>query len=86
MSRKGVIHRDLKPENVLFSSKEKGLFDLRLADFGHAIILNGQNNKVVNSISGTIGYVAPEALKYKYCSSKTDIFGIGVILFNMCTL
>lgn len=86
MTRKGVIHRDLKPENVLFSSKEKGLFEVRVVDFGHAIVLNGRSNKVGNSVGGTLGYLAPEALKYKYFSAKTDIFGIGVILYNMCTL
>lgn len=39
MGRKGVIHRDLKPENILISSKEEGVFDLRIADFGFAMPL-----------------------------------------------
>lgn len=85
MARKGIIHRDLKPEHVLFRNKDKGIFEFRLADFGHSMVLNGNKIESAN-INGTIGYIAPEALKYKYYSNKTDIFSVGVILYNMCTL
>lgn len=36
MARKRIVHRDLKPENVLLHSNKKGVFDVRLADFGFA--------------------------------------------------
>jgi serine/threonine protein kinase len=36
MSRKCIIHRDLKPENILLNSKEDGVYDIRIADFGFA--------------------------------------------------
>lgn len=44
MSHKGVVHRDLKPENILL--KEKGKYDIRVADFGFATFLS--NNKGEN--------------------------------------
>jgi serine/threonine protein kinase len=40
MNRKGIIHRDLKPENILLSSKENGVFDVRIADFGFATFVD----------------------------------------------
>jgi len=36
MARKRIVHRDLKPENILLHSKQNGVFDVRLADFGFA--------------------------------------------------
>lgn len=37
ITKKQIIHRDLKPENILLNSKRKGVYDVRLADFGFAI-------------------------------------------------
>jgi len=37
MGRKRIIHRDLKPENILLNSKSKGVYDVRIADFGLAM-------------------------------------------------
>jgi calcium-dependent protein kinase len=39
MTRKGIIHRDIKPENILLTSKQPGVFDIRLADFGFATVV-----------------------------------------------
>ena len=43
INRKQIVHRDLKPENVLLNSKEKGILDVRIADFGFAIKLENDN-------------------------------------------
>ena len=40
MSRKNIVHRDLKPENILLHSKEDGVFDIRIADFGFATYID----------------------------------------------
>ncbi|TNV86468.1 hypothetical protein FGO68_gene14825 [Halteria grandinella] len=47
MNRKGIIHRDLKPENILLNSKQSGVFDVRIADFGYSTFVESsqtQNN------------------------------------------
>lgn len=40
MSHKDIVHRDLKPDNILLSSKEKDQYDIRVADFGFACLIN----------------------------------------------
>lgn len=89
MSRKGIVHRDLKPENILLNSKVKGNFDIRIADFGFAMIINDPKLKYYednNTVCGTAGYIAPEVLDGKGYHLKSDIFAVGSILFSMLTL
>ncbi len=65
MERKKIIHRDLKPENILLHSKCKGIYDIRIADFGFACFedkLTKADNPDDEIICGTPGYIAPEAL------------------------
>lgn len=87
MSQKGIIHRDLKPENILLNSKEKGVFDVRIADFGYAMQTLDPDAIIDNNmVCGTAGYIAPEALDGKGYGLKSDIFSIGSILFSMLSL
>ena len=86
MARMGIVHRDLKPENILLNSKNPGVYDIRIADFGfaHDLENDDQMNKLL--VCGTPGYVAPEAICGQGLSLKTDIFSVGGILFNILTL
>ena len=89
MNRIGLIHRDLKPENVLLNSKSKGVYDVRIADFGYSVKSeSGQLGYEIEEdiICGTPGYIAPEALDGKGYSHKSDIFSVGSMLFNLLTL
>ena len=91
MGRKGVIHRDLKPENILISSKEEGVFDLRIADFGFAMPLESttqepNSTNLANVLCGTPGYIAPEALCGKGFNLKSDVFSVGSILYSILSL
>jgi serine/threonine-protein kinase len=73
---KGVLHRDLKPANVMLD----GNGDVRITDFGVAT-LGGDSTEVV----GTPQYMAPELLAGKPASIKSDLFALGLILFEIFT-
>jgi serine/threonine protein kinase len=89
MGRKNIIHRDLKPENILLHSKSPGVYDIRLADFGFACFAD-KIEKALDPddeiICGTPGYIAPEALEGKGYTTKSDIFSVGSILYNILTM
>ena len=89
MSRKGIIHRDLKPENILLNSKEKGNFDIRIADFGFSILKASEdpNEKCeVGLVCGTGGYIPPEALHGDGYTLKSDVFSVGSIMYSLLSM
>ena len=81
----GVIHRDLKPENILVDEAGRP----RITDFGLARILGsgkGDSSTKSNEVIGTAPYVSPEqALKPKSVDFRTDIYAIGVMLYETLT-
>jgi serine/threonine-protein kinase len=79
--QQGVVHRDLKPENVLITSD--GV--LKLMDFGIAL-LEGAKRVTWGSFSPAVGtpdYMAPEQVRGERGDERTDVYSIGVILFEM---
>src|SRR5262249_34066295 len=74
---KGVLHRDLKPANVMLD----GNGDVRISDFGIATLGGGAREGVV----GTPQYMAPELLAGHATTSKSDIYALGLILFEIFT-
>jgi serine/threonine protein kinase len=74
----GVIHRDIKPENVLLARDGSP----RLADFGLAR-MGEESIGVPNVLLGTIAYLSPEALWGRTPDERTDVWGLGVTLFEM---
>jgi serine/threonine protein kinase len=71
-----VIHGDLKPSNMLLQNDGVA----KLSDFGMARRVSGHNDK---SIGGTPNYIAPELLKGKKPSLESDIYALGVTLYEM---
>ncbi len=78
----GIVHRDLKPENVLLT--EAG--DLKLADFGLARELSASISAGTarGMILGTPGYLAPEVIEGREAGPAADLYGLGVMLYEMC--
>lgn len=76
-----IIHRDIKPQNVFLTKKG----DVKLGDFGIAKCLEGTWQKAMTCI-GTPYYLSPEILMDKPYSFKTDIWSLGVLLYQMTML
>lgn len=77
----GIVHRDLKPENLVFCDKSPESV-LKITDFGLAkYLVRSSSLSSMNSIVGTIGYMAPEILRGDVYGPEVDLWSIGVILF-----
>ena len=78
--RKGIVHRDLKPQNVLIDEDGRA----RVADFG---IARGESSDITatGSVMGTAQYLSPEQAQGKETTPRSDIYSIGVILYEALT-
>lgn len=92
---KGILHRDLKPENIIIGKYgEVMILDWGIADFIEQIKEEAlpetpntsENLTKPGKITGTLAYMAPERLSGKSSSVQTDLYALGVILFQMLTL
>ncbi|MBN2722762.1 MAG: protein kinase [Deltaproteobacteria bacterium] len=82
---KGIIHRDIKPENVMIISLRSGEDFIKLVDFG--IARQSENNDLKltkhGELFGTPEYMAPEVIRGKQASKVSDLYSVGIILFEM---
>nr|BBH94712.1 hypothetical protein KTA_29110 [Thermogemmatispora argillosa] len=77
----GVFHRDIKPENIMI--QENG--DVKIIDFGIAL-LEGARRVTWRGLSSTVGtpdYMSPEQLKGERGTARSDIYAVGIILYEM---
>ncbi|MBJ6760226.1 protein kinase [Myxococcaceae bacterium JPH2] len=75
-----IVHRDVKPENVLVA--EGG--PLKLADFGIAALADQERLTSTGGITGSLPYMAPERIDTGAFSPASDVYAVGVILFELC--
>ncbi|MCK9461379.1 MAG: serine/threonine protein kinase [Proteobacteria bacterium] len=80
---KGVIHRDLKPENVLLPRGSQVGSVVKLVDFGIARIVDAPRITTTQHVLGTPQYVSPEQAMGGPIDSRSDVYALGVILYEM---
>ena len=79
----GVVHRDLKPENIMVNSKDR----IKLIDFGIARSARARRltfGKLTRTM-GTADYISPEQVKSNRADARSDIYSVGVMLYEMLT-
>src|SRR5918997_6284968 len=83
--RAGVIHRDIKPDNIMVAGADDSE-EIKLMDFGIARLRDPGNASQITRaglIVGTPAYMAPEQVEGGGVSDKTDIYALGVVLYEM---
>jgi serine/threonine-protein kinase len=74
-----IVHRDLCPQNVLLS----GNGEVKIADFGIARVLEATQTPQTSTIEGHFGYLAPEQARGEPFDERTDLFSVGIILWEL---
>jgi tRNA A-37 threonylcarbamoyl transferase component Bud32 len=83
----GIIHRDLKPENIVLEPQRRGGDFVKVLDFGLAKLRADSNPSVTSPgiVCGTPDYMAPEQGRGDPIDGRSDLYAVGVILFQMLT-
>ncbi len=80
--QKGILHRDIKPANILFAADGS----VKLIDFGAASVSCKKSvDPLKNSFSGTPSYASPEQLKGDVLDGRSDLYSLGLVLYEMLT-
>ena len=94
----GVLHKDLKPANILVAQRPNGEWQIKIADFGSAALLDPARldalgitiagftqagDGAATSLTGTALYVAPEVLAGQSPSPASDVYALGVLLYQL---
>ena len=77
--RNHIIHRDIKPQNIIISKEGK----VKVTDFGIAKIAT--SNTITSNVMGSVHYTSPEQARGGYSDAKSDIYSLGITLFEMLT-
>ena len=83
--RMGLIHRDLKPDNILVETTRESNLRARIVDFGIAVLRDSAEDRLTqaNTIVGTPHYMSPEHATGREIDARTDLFALGVIVYEM---
>ena len=78
---KGIIHRDIKPQNIMIVKGGK----IKVMDFGIAKIPKTESLTLAEKAIGTVYYISPEQASSRKIDARTDIYSLGVMLYEMVT-
>ena len=77
----GIIHRDVKPQNIMLLQDGT----IKVTDFGIARFNQGETQTMTDKALGSVHYIAPEQARGEHTSERTDIYSVGVLLYEMIT-
>ncbi len=77
----GIVHRDIKPQNMMLLSDGT----IKITDFGIARFSRAQYRTITDRAIGSVHYISPEQARGENTDQKTDIYSVGVMLFEMLT-
>ena len=81
----GVIHRDVKPDNLFLLGPIDQPFAVKVIDFGMAKIPKSNGSSGIHTVLGTVEYMAPEQVMADPIDGRTDVYGLGILLFRLFT-
>lgn len=76
---KGIVHQDIKPQNIIISKEGK----VKVTDFGIARAVS--SNTIHADMMGSVHYASPEQARNGYVSYASDIYSLGIVMYEMCT-
>ena len=79
--RAGIVHRDVKPGNVMITSEGQ----VKVVDFGIAAAVSSETATETATVLGTVSYLAPEQVQGRPPDPRSDLYALGVVLFEMLT-
>ena len=85
---KGVIHRDIKPQNIIIDKKGTvKILDFGLAKFDNEVGFSSKQTNITEQgiVLGTVSYMSPEQAQGEKVDHRTDLWSLGVVLFEMLT-
>ena len=77
----GIVHRDISPQNILLSHEG----EVKITDFGIARVVGKTTETITGTLKGKFAYMSPEQALGQKVDARTDIFALGVILFELAT-
>ncbi len=87
--RAGITHRDIKPANILLvnsgESAERAGGDIKISDFGAAMLSSGEQTRTQVSGVGSPAYMSPQQVRDMTLNHQTDIYSLGVVMYQLLT-